>query len=622
MQNTNLQKDNEELLREINYSKFQIDPSIKMRMFDIDGMPLDVAKQFSVDPTEEEGEVIFELNAGIKPGTKIQKHMDYELWEMTPEQREVYEALQCEEEGVYDELEDDFVIEANDGKVPMVMKSKEVNEEDLKRVMEMYNEEEKEEGQSKEGLMGIDELKSIVRKDIKEYGVKVKAKQKKEEKEEGSEIKLEEMGIMELESIFKKVNKKYDVVEEKTQKMKGGGLFIFKRVKKKKKETKEEKKKVEFDEDIKEEKQVPVEDNNSDAYFSESDNEEEQFENEQQEDNAFRERGRFETLDGKGDKDAWKKDDFIKQLDKMIDEEEIIGLSSSEEEEENENEKKKKQREMLEQLEEEYQKNLQKQREETGLTGRVKVTMKSEFKKKKKEEKQIRKEERKQWRKEKREIKKEMENYGINKEELKEIKEEEEEVEGEKVVVMKSKAERKRMQDDLIESKGMNEYLREKGMLGAVLAQKKFEEKLIKGELNEYVPTMEEYFGGGKEDVGNCEMEPDFDVHENIYCMKVVKEETEIKRVKVEKEKEEEIGEDYEEVEREDIAKKLKRKRKETKEERKKRKQMIKERKKQTKEKRKKFKEKFDEARKERIKHDNIDKARGNLKGISHYKIN
>ena len=625
---------NEEILQEINYSKYQIDPSIKMRMFDVDGMPLE-SKARIVEPEEEEGEIIFQLNAGIKPGTKIQKHMDYELWEMTPEQREVYEALQCEEEGAYEDLDDDFVIEANDGKVPMVMRTEHLDEGKLKKVLkEEY--EGNEEGNTESGLIDFEQLKAMAKRDIKEFGVKVKGKDIQKEKEkpvkeekkklieyEVDEEMVENMGILEMEAYYKRPNKKYEVLEEKTTKLEGGGLFIFKRVKKIKKPKKKEKTE-EIEDEIKETKEEKKFEENkndigSDADISDSDNEEEIYENEEEKMNAFEERGLYEVNEGLGDKNKWKNDDFIKKIDNMMMNDEIIGLSSSEEEEEEDNEQKRiRQEGILKKLEEEYQQRLAEQAENINKYKKVSIKTQNEVMQQKKQEKEKRKRE------------KQLILEQIKQEQAKPLEEkiveeyEEREIAGEKVFIMPSKEERRQLKDRLIEQTGMNEYLKNKGMTGAIKAHKELEEKESLGLISDYVPTRDEYFGEGRELVGHCDSAPQtFEVHENIYCMKVVKEDIEVKpRKKVEVEKEEFNEEDYEEVEREDVAKRLKRKRKETKEERKKRKEMIKERKRLTKEKRKKFKEKFDTARKDRIKQDNIDKRMGNLKGIAHYKIN
>lgn len=56
---------------------------------------------------KEEGEIIFEINKGVNPKEKILPNMDYQYSEMTKEQKELFEALDCEED-IYEKLEDDF----------------------------------------------------------------------------------------------------------------------------------------------------------------------------------------------------------------------------------------------------------------------------------------------------------------------------------------------------------------------------------------------------------------------------------------------------------------------------------------------------------------------------------
>lgn len=55
------------------------------------------------------------LHADYKKPPQLKPDIDYKLEEMTKEQREVFEALQADEEGIYEELEDDFVALANGG---------------------------------------------------------------------------------------------------------------------------------------------------------------------------------------------------------------------------------------------------------------------------------------------------------------------------------------------------------------------------------------------------------------------------------------------------------------------------------------------------------------------------
>ena len=54
---------------------------------------------------------------------RLKPDIDYAINEMTPEQLEVFEALNYEgDDEAYEELEDDFVFIANDGEVPLKSK--------------------------------------------------------------------------------------------------------------------------------------------------------------------------------------------------------------------------------------------------------------------------------------------------------------------------------------------------------------------------------------------------------------------------------------------------------------------------------------------------------------------
>jgi len=58
---------------------------------------------------------------------KLKEDIDYDISEMTPEQLEVFEALNYEgDEEDYEELEDDFVLMANEGVVPLKSKQPKV----------------------------------------------------------------------------------------------------------------------------------------------------------------------------------------------------------------------------------------------------------------------------------------------------------------------------------------------------------------------------------------------------------------------------------------------------------------------------------------------------------------
>lgn len=114
------ERENEKIIAEIDYNQYEISEGVHMRMFDEEGLPYDPERKIrEIKEKEEEGEIVFELNVGVKPGSKIKRNVDFEEWEMTEDQKEVFEALECEEEGLYEELEDDFVLCANAGIIPM-----------------------------------------------------------------------------------------------------------------------------------------------------------------------------------------------------------------------------------------------------------------------------------------------------------------------------------------------------------------------------------------------------------------------------------------------------------------------------------------------------------------------
>ena len=115
------ERENEKIRNEIDYNQYEISEGVHMRMFDEEGLPYDPERKIREiqEAEEDQGEIVFQLHVGVKPGTKVKRNLDFEEWEMTEDQREVFEALECEEEGLYDELEDDFVINANAGVVPM-----------------------------------------------------------------------------------------------------------------------------------------------------------------------------------------------------------------------------------------------------------------------------------------------------------------------------------------------------------------------------------------------------------------------------------------------------------------------------------------------------------------------
>ena len=651
---------------------------------------------------EEEGEIVFQLTSGVKPGARIERNMDYELWEMTPDQREVFEALECEEEGLYEELEDDFVLEANEGVIPMKLKTKEiVTSPDLlvekqfqKLLKEEYQDNEEKlplyqdsELDNTKSHMEISELKKIIKKDIISLNVKVRnnanpvrernlkvesvpisgltsgnvqrehqekdlgedIRETKKENPEAREVKPEEMGLMELECYYRKPNKVYELLEKKTTKMEGGGLFIFKRVKKRKpvikkthkqiaKELKESSPVTENPKEIKLQPKKEFKEDLDNIKSTASDMEFDDSETNSQmssRDNSIH--NHPNNLNPKV-KNAWKKDEFIKNLDRMMAEEEIIGLTSSSEEEGfaemiqnsstgGETNRQKVKKEVLVQLEKEYQARQEAKEADFGLLNNYTFTKQSLISK----DRLLLKEKQKEMnmisdKLMEEEQERELQRKRNFKEPVKTISK----VSG--LEILPSKSQRKEFEFLKSENQSMQEYLKSKGLLMSKSSIQYIKDQSRKEEEDgKHIPTMEEYFGVGPEDVGQCGVAPqEAEIHQNIFCMKVVKEElfdkahdpTITSKPKNKRKIALENDSDYEEVENEDIGTTLKRKRKETKEERKLRKKMIKDRKNERKLKKKVFKSNFDQARKERIWQDKRDKELGTIKGVPCYRIN
>ena len=576
--------------------------------------------------------------------------MDYELWELNSEQKDVYAALECLDEDAYEELEDDFVLLANDGVVPLKPKITQ-DEQDQKELKKIIDNEYTETDQKEDfgNMIGLTELKSIIQNDKKNLGLENKnfkkiakksinlavteindtnvetviAEVKEESTKPDDEIKIEDMNMLQMEAAFKLPNKHLEVLEEKVTRMQGGGMLVFKRVKNKKKAKKQDQSKT-FAEDknnnineVKEEsKQVPeqffskenekeyvIADRDSDAVFSDSDDEKLSGNMEFPDvENMHPMSKEKKKMNKKKEND----DEFFKKMDRMMAGEEIIGLSSSEDEEEGTGEflvKQKQKSELLKELEEDYEKQILKNIGGMGTAGGV-IANNFKFKKhmlKKVEE--------------------DIEEYV----EPKNLENNEVTIDGEKLIILLSKEDRIKQKNIELEKKGINEYLKKKGLV----ASKEFITAIINKE-EKAVPTMAEYFGTGKEEVGFCDVAPQtVEMHQNIFCMQIVSEELVTKQKsenglnKAKRLKKEREMKDMVEVKAgEDVAKKLKRKKKETKEERKLRKQMIKDLKSERKEKKRVFKDKFEAAKKDRLKQETRDKELGTMKGVPCYKIN
>lgn len=571
---------------------------------------------------------------------------------MNEEQKEVYEALQCDEDNLYEELNDDFVLEANDGIIPMKIKNnhkeKEKTEKEFQKLLkDEYDDKNDNSDFIQSNKLSMKDFKDIIKKDIKELNVKVKNKKettelvvpedkKKEENKNfenseltnkqnnissniNEEVNPEEMSLMELETYYKKENKKFEVLEKKTTRMKAGGMIIFKKVRKRKPEEikrLQQEQQNEFNEiemmkesteDINEEEEIKevkytinkekAKSHDSDMSLDESDNE---FQDDYQDGFFEEDRLHEEKMNTKDEND-----EFIKNIDRMLMNGEVTGLTSSEDESiVNQITKKSEiKKANIEQLEKEYQnqqkllKNQNKFNEDIIFRPKKNKKIQKELllEKEREDEQKIKDN-----------------NYIVSKDLDLDLE------------VLPNKELRKQKEQEELNEQGFTEFLKNKGKL-SVEKIKKIVQIQTEKEEKEKIPTMKEYFGESvyEEDVGECENAPqEREVHENIYCMQVIKENSDIKAKPKEKKNYFENNSDFEEVEREDIAKKLQRKKKETKEERKLRKQKIKDEKNKRKEKKRNFKEKILFAKKERQKQENIEIEKGIMKGIPSYRIN
>merc|ERR1712066_271008 len=120
----------------------------------------------------------------------LKEDIDYDISEMTPEQLEVFEALNYEGDYAdYEELEDDFVLTANDGIVPL--KSKEMTTEVAEDIKQGIEKEAAKKKKFTGDLFTIDE---------KSKGLENKEKKKEKNLLDGMEVwnedEMERMGIM------------------------------------------------------------------------------------------------------------------------------------------------------------------------------------------------------------------------------------------------------------------------------------------------------------------------------------------------------------------------------------------------------------------------------------------
>lgn len=88
-----------------------------MKQYDENGMVVNDGYDYSQHVVKKvEGELLCKVDIQEDERPQVTMDIDYDPEEMTAEQKEVFEALQYEgDEAIYDELEDDFVLIANDG---------------------------------------------------------------------------------------------------------------------------------------------------------------------------------------------------------------------------------------------------------------------------------------------------------------------------------------------------------------------------------------------------------------------------------------------------------------------------------------------------------------------------
>lgn len=154
--------------------------NVKMRLMDIDGIIIadkdkdNLRNRLVPEEEEAEGEVVFEINTGVDPSIPIAPNVDYEYEEMTPEQREVFEAMQHADEG-YEELEDDFVRMATGGESILTETPALTTIQDIQNAM---NNDIK---QVKGSLLSHDEFKKIIEQDRKALGLPPKSTDTKDQ---------------------------------------------------------------------------------------------------------------------------------------------------------------------------------------------------------------------------------------------------------------------------------------------------------------------------------------------------------------------------------------------------------------------------------------------------------
>lgn len=225
---------------------------------DLDGLTPQQQKQAKLraDLAKQDGDIVYEIFTDVNPEYKIRPNVDFNFKEMTSEQREIYDALKEVDDEAYEDLEDDFVLMANEGIVPM-RKKEEVAKEIVKAT-----EVEEIKGDQIEAQSFMD----IIRQDAKLLGVTTVHNPIIDEDDEYDNEHLdkdlnhhyddaEEMikevkeprridqtttndapaDILELMVLNKTVKKGMEVVEQTIETIPGGGKLIFRKVKKVKK---------------------------------------------------------------------------------------------------------------------------------------------------------------------------------------------------------------------------------------------------------------------------------------------------------------------------------------------------------------------------------------------------
>ena len=204
--------------------------------------------KLKADLANTEGEIVYEIFTDVNPEFRIRPNVDFDVNEMTPEQREIYDAFNEINDDAYEELEDDFVMIANEGVMPM--RKKEEIVKDIIKATEVDD--------VKGDQIEVQSFMDIIRKDAELLGIKDDNKDVIEDDYESSDDQCDEdeeqiretkeglstdgnndeeipKDILELMILNKAVKKGMEVVEQRVETVAGGGKLIFRKVKKIKK---------------------------------------------------------------------------------------------------------------------------------------------------------------------------------------------------------------------------------------------------------------------------------------------------------------------------------------------------------------------------------------------------